>query len=74
MIVHFSYKLTKTPDLEKAVEQQIQKLRKRLQVFRPDLVSLYGTLDEGARTGTAVSLNLRLPSGQLVSQETADRP
>ncbi len=74
MIVHFSYKLTKTPDLEKAVEQQIQKLRKRLQVFRPDLVSLYGTLDEGARTGTAVSLNLRLPSGQLAAQLTADRP
>lgn len=74
MILHFSYKLTKTPDLEKAVEQQTQKLQKRLQVFRPDLVSLYGTIDEGTRTGTAVSLNLRLPSGQLASQETADRP
>ena len=45
MILHFSYKLTKTPDLEKAVEQQTQKLQKRLQVFRPELVSLYGTID-----------------------------
>ena len=74
MILHFSYKLSKTPDLEKAVEQQIQKLEKRLQVFRPELVSLYGTVDEGARTGTEVSLNLRLPSGQLAAAETADRP
>ena len=74
MILHFSYKLTKTPDLEKAVEQQTQKLQKRLQVFRPELVSLYGTIDEGARTGTSVSLNLRLPSGQLAAQENSDRP
>jgi ribosome-associated translation inhibitor RaiA/DNA-directed RNA polymerase specialized sigma24 family protein len=74
MILHFSYKLSKTPDLEKAVEQQVEKLRKRLQVFRPELVSLYGTVDEGARTGTSVSLNLRLPSGQLAAQENADRP
>lgn len=74
MILHFSYKLTKTPDLEKAVELQIQKLRKRLQVFRPELVSLNGTVDEGAKNGTIVSLNLRLPSGQLAAQETADRP
>ena len=74
MILHFSYKLTKTPDLEKAVEQQIQKLRKRLQIFRPELVSLNGTVDEGAKNGTVVSLNLHLPSGQLAAQQTADRP
>jgi DNA-directed RNA polymerase specialized sigma24 family protein/ribosome-associated translation inhibitor RaiA len=74
MILHFSYKLTKTPDLEKAVEQQIQKLRKRLQVFRPDLVSLNGTIDEGAKGVTTVSLNLHLPSAQLAAQESADRP
>ncbi len=74
MILHFSYKLSKTPDLEKTVEQQIQKLRKRLQFFRPELVSLNGTVDEGAKGGTVVALNLRLPSGQMAAQGTADRP
>lgn len=74
MILHFSYKLSKTPDLEKAVEQQIQKLRKRLQFFRPELVSLNGSVDEGAKNGTIVALNLRLPSGQMAAQGAADRP
>jgi RNA polymerase sigma factor (sigma-70 family) len=74
MILHLSYKLTKTPDLEKAVEQQIEKLRKRLQFFRPELVSLSGTIDEGVKAGTQVALNLRLPSGQMAAQSMADRP
>ena len=74
MIIHLTYKSDKSPEVEKSLEQQIQKLRKRLQVFRPDLVSLYATVDEGHRTGTAVSLNLRLPSGQLAATETSDRP
>jgi RNA polymerase sigma factor (sigma-70 family) len=74
MILHFSYKLSKTPDLEKAVEQQIQKLRKRLQFFRPELVSLNGSVDEGAKGGTIVALNLRLPSGQMAAQGAADHP
>lgn len=73
MIVHFTYKLSKTPDLEQAIQQQIDKLRRRLQVFRQDLVSLYGSVDEGTKTGFVVSLNLRLPSGQLASGATADR-
>jgi DNA-directed RNA polymerase specialized sigma24 family protein/ribosome-associated translation inhibitor RaiA len=74
MNIHFSYKVNKSPDLEQSIELQIQKLRKRLQFFRPDLVSLYGTVDQGARTGTAVSLNLRLPTGQMAAAETADHP
>lgn len=74
MIIHVTYKSDKSPDVDKSLEHQIQKLRKRLQVFRPELVSLYATVDEGHRTGTAVSLNLRLPSGQLAAAETSDRP
>jgi DNA-directed RNA polymerase specialized sigma24 family protein/ribosome-associated translation inhibitor RaiA len=74
MNIHFTYKSNKSPDLEKSIDQQIQKLGKRLQVFRPDLVSLYGTVDNGAKMGVAVSLNLRLPTGQLAATETADRP
>ena len=73
MNVHFTYKLSKTPDLERVIDQQIQKLEKRLQVFRPDLVSLHGSVDEGAKTGVVVSLNLRLPSGQIAARESADR-
>src|SRR5512140_1436748 len=74
MIVHFTYKSNKSPDVEQSLEQQVQKLRKRLQVFRPELVSLYATVDEGPRTGTVISLNLKLPTGQLAATETSERP
>jgi len=40
MNVHFTYKLSKTADLENLITQRIEKLQKRLQVFRPDMVSL----------------------------------
>lgn len=72
MNVHFTYKLSKTADLETLINQQIQKLQKRLQVFRPDLVSLIGSVDESAKTGFRLSLNLRLPSGQLATHINAD--
>ncbi len=74
MNIHFTYKISKTPDLEKAINTQVAKLERRLQLFRPELVSLYGAVDENSKTGTVVSLNLRLPSGQLASRESADRP
>jgi RNA polymerase sigma factor (sigma-70 family) len=71
MNVHISYKISKTPDLEKLINQQVEKLGKYLQVFRPDLVHLKGTLEENsARQGFVVLLNLRLPSGQMTSQES----
>ena len=39
-------------------------------MFRPDLVHLKGGIEENsARQGFAVSLNLRLPSGQMATQE-----
>jgi DNA-directed RNA polymerase specialized sigma24 family protein len=72
MNVHFSYRLPKNPGLEKDIQHQIEKLQKRLQVFRPDLVHLKGMVEEvSPREGTAVSLNLRLPSGQMAVQKTA---
>jgi RNA polymerase sigma factor (sigma-70 family) len=67
MNVHFVYKLPKNSELEKHINPQLEKLRKRLQVFRPDLVSLHGTVDENPKTGFHVGLNLRLPSGQMAS-------
>jgi RNA polymerase sigma factor (sigma-70 family) len=72
MNVHISYRLHKTPAVEKDIHHQIEKLRKRLQVFRPELIHLKGVVEEiSAREGTAVSLNLRLPSGQMAVQAKA---
>jgi len=72
MNVHFSYKISKTSDLEKLIKQQTEKLERYLQVFRPELVHLKGIIEESsARQGVLVSLNLRLPSGQMASQETS---
>jgi RNA polymerase sigma factor (sigma-70 family) len=72
MNVHISYRLHKTPAVEKDVQHQIEKLRKRLQAFRPELVHLKGMVEEiSAREGTSVSLNLRLPSGQMAAQTSA---
>ncbi|HEX6505750.1 MAG TPA: HPF/RaiA family ribosome-associated protein [Terriglobales bacterium] len=72
MNVHFSYKVNKTPDIEKDINHQVEKLRKRLQVFRPELIHLKGIVEQNSpREGFLVSLNLRLPSGQMAVQETA---
>jgi RNA polymerase sigma factor (sigma-70 family) len=72
MNVHISYRLHKTPAVEKDIHHQIEKLRKRLQFFRPELVHLKGMVEEiSAREGTSVSLNLRLPSGQMAAQTKA---
>ena len=38
MNVHVSYKVSKTPDVEKEINHYVEKLNKRLQVFRPELV------------------------------------
>jgi RNA polymerase sigma factor (sigma-70 family) len=72
MNVHFSYKLHRTPEIDREIKHGIEKLRKRLQVFRPELVHLKGSLEQNsAREGTAIALNLRLPSGQMAVQESA---
>ncbi len=72
MNVHVSYKVHKTPDIEKEINHQIEKMQKRLQVFRPELVHLKAVVEQNtAREGTLVSLNLRLPSAQLAAQAKA---
>jgi len=72
MNVHISYKVQKTPDIEKEINHLVEKLRKRLQVFRPELVHLKGGIEQNSpREGTTVSLNLRPPSGQMAVQESA---
>ncbi len=75
MNVHFSFKDRKLPEVEKEINHQTEKLRKRLQVFRPELVHLKGSIEQNSvREGTLVSLNLRLPSGQMAVQKTAANP
>ena len=72
MNVHISYKISKTPDLEKLINQQVEKLGRYLQVFRPELVHLKGVVEENsAREGAVVSLNLRLPSGQMAAESSS---
>src|SRR5580692_4215348 len=72
MNVHVSYRLHKAPSVEKDVQHQIEKLQKRLQVFRPDLIHLKGVVEDvSPREGTSVSLNLRLPSGQMAVSKKA---
>lgn len=72
MNVQITYKVPKTPELEKLIQQQVEKLSRYLQVFRPELVHLKGTISENSvRQGIGVSLNLRLPSGQMTSQDAA---
>jgi RNA polymerase sigma factor (sigma-70 family) len=77
MNVHTSYRLHKFSAaekhaVEKEVQHQIEKLQKRLQVFRPDLIHLKAVVEEvSAREGVSVSLNLRLPSGQMAVQVSA---
>ena len=72
MNVHISYRDRKTPDIEKDINHLVEKLRKRLQVFRPELVHLKGVVEQNSpREGTTVSLNLRLPSGQMAVEKSA---
>src|SRR3954451_488306 len=74
MNVHVSYKVPKSSDLEQQFNQSSEKLSRRLQVFRPDLVHLHATVEEGpARSGFHVRLDLRLPSGDIASSGHADR-
>lgn len=75
MNVHITYKTQKTPDIDKEIQHWIAKVEKRLQVFRPELIHLKGALEQNsAREGTVVSLNLRLPSGQMAAHESASPP
>ena len=72
MNVHVSYKAGKTPDVEREFQNQLQKLERRLQVFKPDLVSFHAIVDQENHQGASASLNLRLPSGQMAAQKSGE--
>jgi len=72
MNVHISYRIHRTFQLEKEINHLVEKLGKRLQVFRPELVHLRGVIEQNSpHELTTVSLNLRLPSGQLSVEKSA---
>jgi RNA polymerase sigma factor (sigma-70 family) len=72
MNVHITYKAPRTPDIDKEIQHGITKIQKRLQVFRPDLIHLKGAVEQNSpREGIVVSLNLRLPSGQMAVQQAS---
>jgi RNA polymerase sigma factor (sigma-70 family) len=72
MNVHVSYKAGKTPDVEREFQHQLQKLQRRLQVFKPDLVHLHAIVDQEKNRSASTSLNLRLPSGQMTAQKSGE--
>jgi RNA polymerase sigma factor (sigma-70 family) len=74
MKVHVSYKAGKTPDVERELQHQIQKLERRLRVFKPDLVNLHAIVDQESSRKAGASLNLRLPSGQIAAQRSGENP
>jgi len=67
MHVHFSYQhVVSNPQIEKATQMHVGKLRKLLARFSPDLIHLHGLLEfSAAHQGTVCSLNLWLPTAQL---------
>ena len=74
MNVHVSYKAGKTPDVEREFQHQIQKLQRRLQVFKPELVQLNAIAEQENSHRATMSLNLRLPSGQMAVQRSGENP
>src|SRR5258708_15404748 len=70
MNVHVSFKAGKTPDIEREIQTHIQKLQRRLRVFKPDLVHVHALIDQESGQRYTVSLNLRLPSGQVSAQQS----
>jgi len=72
MNVHVSYKAGKTPDVEREFQHQVQKLQRRLQVFKAELVQLNAVAEQENSHRATMSLNLRLPSGQMAVQRSGE--
>jgi RNA polymerase sigma factor (sigma-70 family) len=71
MKISVSYKAGKTPGVEREFHHQLQKLERRLQVFKPDLVHFHAIVEQDSRSASA-ALNLRLPSGQMAVQRPGE--
>lgn len=72
MNVHISYKTGKTPEIEREFQHQLKRLETRLQIYKPDLVHFHAIIDKLNSHGISISLNLRLPSGQMAIQAAGE--
>ncbi len=72
MNVHVSYKTGKTLEVEREFQHQLQKLQRRLQVFKPDLMHFHAVVEQENTRSASTSLNLRLPSGQMAAQKSGE--
>lgn len=73
MNVQFTVQVPKNPDLDRMVERLVEKLERLLMVFQPELVQLHGRLvRHTSREGAVCTLNLRLPTGQLAAEDSAN--
>jgi len=72
MNVHISYKAGKTPDVEREFQHQLEKIERRLQVFKPELVHFHAILEAENGHSIKATLNLRLPSGQMAAQKSGE--
>lgn len=71
MKIHISYKAGKSPSVEHEFQIQLQKLERRLGVYKPDLVHFHAIVEKESGAGMAASLNLRLPTGQMAVHRPA---
>jgi RNA polymerase sigma factor (sigma-70 family) len=72
MNVHVSYKAGKTAEVEREFQHQLQRLERRLRVFKPDLVHFQATVEQENTRRSGASLKLRLPSGQMAAQKSGE--
>jgi len=72
MNVHLTYKVDKSREVEQYIQTQIEKLGPRLHVFNPDMISLRGLIEAAPKSGFNVSMNLRLPAGQMTAQASEE--
>ena len=72
MNVHVSYKTGKTLEVEREFQHQLQKLQRRLRVFKPDLMHFHAVVEQENNRSASTSLNLRLPSGQMAAQKAGE--
>ena len=72
METRFTWQAPKSAELEAQLQRLTQKIERLLVMFSPQLVHLHGRLSHhNAREGNTCALNLRLPTGQLTSEQSA---
>jgi RNA polymerase sigma factor (sigma-70 family) len=74
MNIHISYKAGKSSSVELEFQTQLERLQRRLQAYKPDLVHFRAVVELENGQGAKTTFNLRLPTGQMAVQRTAVTP